>query len=166
MRCCRFGTSSMYTIQPCTRLQCHFIQSHIGRVYVCLAVTCHLHFWQNDQDLLCATVVTRGWNGYQNKNQHRKLALEKKILQSLLPGLEPGTFWSWVRHSNHWAIPTPHGWLGQLKALYVHVQWNQYMLRPAVGQTSRYRSGKSGDRICELQPNNHAEKKKPQMSQD
>ena len=25
-----------------------------------LAVTCHLHFWQNDQDLLCATVVTRG----------------------------------------------------------------------------------------------------------
>ena len=23
-----------------------------------LAVTCHLHFWQNDQDLLCATAVT------------------------------------------------------------------------------------------------------------
>ena len=29
-----------------------------------LAVTCHLHFWQNDRDLLVlhATVVTRGWN--------------------------------------------------------------------------------------------------------
>ena len=23
-------------------------------------VTCHLHFWQNDRDLLCATVVTQG----------------------------------------------------------------------------------------------------------
>ena len=64
---------SVYTIQPCTRLQCHFIQSHIGRVYVCLAVTCHLHFWQNDWDLLCATAVTRGWKGYRNKSQHRKL---------------------------------------------------------------------------------------------
>ena len=29
----------------------HFIQGHIGRVYVCLAVTCHLHFWQNDRDI-------------------------------------------------------------------------------------------------------------------
>ena len=33
--CCRLGTSSMYTIQPCTRLQCHFIQSHVGRVHMC-----------------------------------------------------------------------------------------------------------------------------------
>ena len=27
-------------------------------VHVCLAVTCHLYFWQNDRDLLRATVVT------------------------------------------------------------------------------------------------------------
>ena len=51
----RLGTSSVYTIQPC-----HFIQSHIRKVYACLAVTCHLHFWQNDRDLLHATAVTRG----------------------------------------------------------------------------------------------------------
>ena len=38
-----------------------------------LAVTCHLHFWQNDRDLLRATAVTRGWNGYRNKNQHKKV---------------------------------------------------------------------------------------------
>ena len=25
-------------IEPCTRLLCHIIQSHIGRVYACLAV--------------------------------------------------------------------------------------------------------------------------------
>ena len=29
-------------------------------VRVCLAVTCHLHFWQNDWDLLHATVVRQG----------------------------------------------------------------------------------------------------------
>ena len=31
-------------------------------MYACLAVTCHLHFWQNDRDLLRATAVTRGLN--------------------------------------------------------------------------------------------------------
>ena len=30
------------------------------RVHACLAVTCHLHFRQNDRDLLRATAVTRG----------------------------------------------------------------------------------------------------------
>ena len=58
-------------------LQCHFMQSHIHRVYACLDVTCHQRFWQNDEDLLRATaVLTRGWNRYRNK--HRKLTLEKK----------------------------------------------------------------------------------------
>ena len=32
-------------------------QSHIRKAYVCLTVTCHLHFWQNDWDLLHATVT-------------------------------------------------------------------------------------------------------------
>ena len=50
-----------------------------------LAVTCHLHFWQNDWDFLRATVVTRGWNGYRNKSQHRKSTLEKKILPTPHP---------------------------------------------------------------------------------
>ena len=47
---------------------CHFMQSHIyiHKVYACLAVTCHFHIWQNDRDLLHATAVTQGWNGYQN----------------------------------------------------------------------------------------------------
>ena len=40
------------------------MHSHIRKVYACLTVTCHLHFWQNDRDLLRATAVTRGWNGY------------------------------------------------------------------------------------------------------
>ena len=66
-----------------------------------LAVTYHLHFWQNDRDLLCATAVTRGWNGNRNKSQHRKLTLEKKTLPPLLQGFEPTTFQSRVRRSNH-----------------------------------------------------------------
>ena len=28
--------------------------NHIRKVYACLTVTCHLHFWQNDRDLLRA----------------------------------------------------------------------------------------------------------------
>ena len=51
------------------------MQSHIRKVHACLAVTCHLHFWQFDRDLLRATVVTRGWNGHRNKSQHRKSTL-------------------------------------------------------------------------------------------
>ena len=104
--CCRLGARSVYS-NAFTSLQCHFIQRHLGMVYVCLDITCHLHFWQNDRDFLRATAVTRGWNGYRNKSQHRKLTLGKKIIPPYLPGLKPGTFRSRVRRSNHWAIPAP-----------------------------------------------------------
>ena len=40
---------------------CHFMQSHIRKVYTCLAVTCRMHFWQNDRDLLRATAVRHLW---------------------------------------------------------------------------------------------------------
>ena len=77
----------------------------IRRVHVCLAVTCRLHLWQNDRDLLRAAAVTRwgegggGGNGYRNLSQHRKLTLEKNILPPLLPGMEPETFRSRARRS-------------------------------------------------------------------
>ena len=96
---------------PYNHAPCHFMQSHIRKVYACLAVTCHLRFWQNDRGLLRATAVTRGWNGYRNKSQHRKLTLEKKILPPLQQGFEPATFRSRVRRSNHWAIPAPRNYL-------------------------------------------------------
>ena len=72
---------------PYNHAPCHFMQSHIHKVYACVAVTCHLRFWQNDQGILCATAVTRGWNGYRNNSQHRKLILEKKIFPPLQQGL-------------------------------------------------------------------------------
>ena len=68
---------------PYNHAPSHFMQSHIRKVYACLAVTCPPRFLQNDRDLLLATAVTRGWNGYRNKSQHRKLTLEKKILPPL-----------------------------------------------------------------------------------
>ena len=80
----------------------HARQNHAHMVHVCLAVTCHLHFWQNEWDLLCATAVTRDWNGYWNKSQHWKLTLELLFFLPLLPGLEPKTFQSRVWCSNHW----------------------------------------------------------------
>ena len=90
---------------PYNHAPCHFMQSHIRKVYACLAVTYHLCFWQNDQGLLRATAVTLGWNRYWNKSQHRKLTLEKKILLPLQQGFKPVTSQSRVRHSNLWAIP-------------------------------------------------------------
>ena len=61
--------------------------------YVSLGITCNLHFWQNDWDLLCATAMT-GVERTPNKSQHRELTLEKKILLLLLPGFELATFQS------------------------------------------------------------------------
>ena len=93
-------------------------------MYACLAVTCHLHFWQNDRDILRATVVTRGWNGYRNKSQHRKSTLEKKILPPFQQGFEPATFQSRVRRSNHWAIPAPE-WLDFENSVFVGSLWKR-----------------------------------------
>ena len=53
--CSRLGASSVYTIQP-RSMSLH--ANHIRKVYACLAVTCHLHFWQNDRDRLRATAVS------------------------------------------------------------------------------------------------------------
>ena len=94
---------------PCNHAPCHFMQSHTSKVHAYLAVPCHLHLWQNDRDLLRAIAVTLGWNGYQNKSQHRKVALEKKILPPLLQGFEPATLQSLGQCSNHRAIPAPRG---------------------------------------------------------
>ena len=70
-----------------------------SRVYMCLAVTCHLHFWQNDRDLLRAIEVNEGWGRggegrgrYRNDREHSKLTLEKKIFPPLLPELGTQTF--------------------------------------------------------------------------
>ena len=102
------AVSAQVLVTPYNHAPCHIMQSHIRKVYACLAVTCHLHFWQNDQDLLHATAVTLEWNGYRNKSQHRKSTLEKKTLPAGIRTRDQ----SRVRRSNYWAIPAPlcAGW--------------------------------------------------------
>ena len=72
------------------------------------------------------TVVTRGWNGYRNKSQHRKSTLDKKIIPPFQQGFEPATFQSRVRRSNHWAFPAPTATKGGKRSL---IYWGQ---RPSV----------------------------------
>ena len=62
-----------------TNAEARFNKIHIRKVYAFLAVTCHLHFWQNDRDFLRATVVTRRWNGYPNKSQHKSRPWRRKF---------------------------------------------------------------------------------------
>ena len=78
----------VYTIQPFTTSR-YFMQSHIRRVHACLAVTCHLHFWHNHRDLMRATAVVRGWNGYGNKSAQKVYPGE--INSPDTPGFEPAT---------------------------------------------------------------------------
>ena len=101
------AVSAQVLCTPYNHAPYRFMQSHISKEYACLAVTCHLHFWQNDRDLLRATAVTRRWNGHRNKSQHRKSTLENTILPPFHQGFEPATFQSRIRRSNHWAIPAP-----------------------------------------------------------
>ena len=84
-----------------------------SRVYECLCITCHLHFWQNNQGNLPPALLAE-WPGSfmchcrntevkrtPNKSQHTKLTLEKKILSPLLPGFELAAVWSRVWHSTN-----------------------------------------------------------------
>ena len=45
---------------PYNHAPCHFMQSHIRKVHVCLAVTCHLQFWQNGLITLHLHVMRQG----------------------------------------------------------------------------------------------------------
>ena len=78
-----------------------------SRMYACVSVTGHLHFWQNDWGLLHATAVTQGWNGHQKIKSAHKVNSGKKILLPLLPGFELTTFRSQVWCSYQQAIPAP-----------------------------------------------------------
>ena len=49
------AVSAQVLCTPYNHAPCHFMQSHIRKVHACLAVTCHLHFWQNDQARLRTT---------------------------------------------------------------------------------------------------------------
>ena len=64
--CTPYNHAPVYSITSCEA-------TCIRRLHMCLDVTCHLRFWQNDRDLLRATAVTRGWNVNQNKESAQKV---------------------------------------------------------------------------------------------
>ena len=106
VNCCRLGANSVYTIQPCSRLQRHFIQSHIlgACAFRCNLPPALLTEWSGSFTCYC---------GNTRVERIPKILLESA--QKVDPGEEishhscgnsnPGTFRSRVRRSNHWAIP-------------------------------------------------------------
>ena len=96
-------TAAVSAQVPCTpcSLQCDVMQSLMRRCMRVQLQPATYTFGRMARIFLRATAVTRGWNGYRNKSQHRKLTPEKKILQPFLQGLEAGTFGSRVGCSNH-----------------------------------------------------------------
>ena len=94
------AVSAQVLCTPYNRAPCHFTQSHIRQVYACLAVTCYLHFWQNDRDLLRATAVTRGGRDIEIRVSAESRPWRRKFSPPLLQGFEPATFQSRIRRSN------------------------------------------------------------------
>ena len=79
--CCCLRSHFVYTMQPSTSLQCHSIWYHIPRMYACLSVTCHLHFWQN----------------YSCRNTKVEQILKWRVSTEIAPG----------QKYYHWAILAP-----------------------------------------------------------
>ena len=61
------------------------------RVYACLGVTCHLHFWQNDRGSFTCHCGNKGWNNREQESAQKINSGEKKILPPLLSGIETAT---------------------------------------------------------------------------
>ena len=67
------------------------MQSHILNVHVCLAVTYHLRFWQNDQVLLRAAVVIRNKSAQRiNPGEENSPAAPARIRTRILSNHESG----------------------------------------------------------------------------
>ena len=98
------------------------------RVYVCLGVTCHLHFCQNDRWSFTCHCCNTGVEWALHNSKHAKLTLEKKILPMLLPGFKLATFRSGVRQSYQQAILAPHK-LFQLPALRIEDAFSTHNIR-------------------------------------
>ena len=127
--------------------------SHIRRVHVCLSVICHLHFWQNDRDLLRATAKARGLNGYWNKSQHREMTMKKQISHAAPAGTQTRTRVLLITSPalHHWAIP--------VRKLGLKADWDQNRLfcqtlflkwKSASMQTNCVKFGSSAEtcRLC------------------
>ena len=104
--CFRLGARSVYTMQPCTSLRCHFFRSHIHAcVFSCNMPLAPLAEWPGCFTCYCGH---KGVEPIRNKSKHIRLNIEKNILPPLLPVLEPETFRSRVRRSTTASSPLPY----------------------------------------------------------
>ena len=70
--CAPYNHAPVYSVKS-------FKATYILSMHVCLAVTCHLRCWQNERDLVHATEMKRGWNGYRNKESSQKTKIVNKM---------------------------------------------------------------------------------------
>ena len=103
-------------------LQCHFIQSHIHRVFSCNLPPALLAEWSGSFTCYCCNM---GVEQILNESQHRKLTVEK-ILPPLPPGTEPATVWSRVWHST--LLPVPMSMWCFYALLWYYFLWNALVL--------------------------------------
>ena len=98
---------------------------------MCLAVsvTCYLHFWQNDQDLLHANVVTQGWKRYQNKtkSQH-KVDTEEENSPATPAGTQTCNLSIMTLLLYQWTIPTPGN---PAQTLTIHFPTTAPLMKPS-----------------------------------
>ena len=93
-----------------------FILSLICRVHSCLAVTCHLRFWQNDRNRVRATAVSRGLNGYRYKSAESG-PCRRKFSRRSSWDLNP-------RPSDHASVDLPLSYLRSLGILKTSTQFH------------------------------------------
>ena len=90
----------------CTVAQSAHFDFVESRVWACLSVTCHLHFWQEWPGSFTCHCSKTGLEWTPNKSQHTNLTPEKKILPPLLLGFDLVTFRSQV-----WSSTNKLSWL-------------------------------------------------------
>ena len=115
-------TAAVYSIQPRTMS----LRAKPRKVHASLAVTCHLHFCQNDRKPVRANAVTRRVEQIPKKESAPKVDPGEDNCPAAPAGFEPTTFQSRVRSSNHWAILAPRS----IKTLRVNYR---YQLIPTQG---------------------------------
>ena len=71
------------------QLQSQLIRTSLGQRCMHIeSVTCHLHFWQNDQGLLRATAVTREWNRHRIRVSTQSRLWRRKFSPTTPAGIQ------------------------------------------------------------------------------
>ena len=83
------GSFPCYAWTAAQSIHFDFVRS---RVYACLGVTCHLNFWKDEQGLLRATAVTRGWNGHRIRVSTQSKVWRRKFSRSSRGDSNPQPF--------------------------------------------------------------------------